>query len=402
MSGQAGWVARCTLRLGLLLGGVAVVWGAHEAASGSAAHAAERPSGPLTATVGVLTHTLGTVLGLPASGPGEAPAAGSGDATAEPATPAAPAPAPGPDASGPTASAPASDSAAQVPAPDATAPKPDTPASGTPASGTGRPKAQPAPATPVTGRVVEAVVTPVHDHVLTPVTDVLRPVTDPVRDRVLAPVAEGLSPVTDPVKAGVLDPVADLLSPVVEPLRPILGPVWRGLEPVLDPLAPVLDPLSPVTDLLDPPAAPDPGSPPVPGEPGPVEPGPPAEPVHPADPAATPAPAAERAHDTPPDLGGPVLAAPAARTLTVVGTRWADPAQSRAPAAAGPAVHVTTTPAVPLPPHGLSHGGGTVHSEAADADANRWRLPTLAHRYARPTADPMPPSRTSRPGTRPA
>ncbi|MBF5029192.1 hypothetical protein IRY44_05490 [Micromonospora sp. ANENR4] len=355
-------MARCTLRLGLLLGGVAVVWGAHEAAFGSAAHAAERPSGPLTATVGVLTHTLGTVLGLPTSEPGEAPTAGSGGATAEPATPAASAPAP---------------------APDATTPKPDTPASGTPASGTGRPKAPPAPATPVTGRVVEAVVTP-------------------VRDRVLAPVAEGLSPVTDPVQAGVLDPVADLLSPVVEPLRPILGPVWRGLEPVLDPLAPVLDPLSPVTDLLDPPSAPDPGSPPAPGEPGPVEPGPPAEPVHPADPAATPAPAAERAHDRPSRLGGPVLAAPAARTLTVVGTRWADPAQSRAPAAVGPAVHVTTTPAVPLPPHGLSHGGGAVHSEAADADTNRWRLPTLAHRYARPTADPLPPSRTSRPGTRPA
>ncbi|MDW3848237.1 hypothetical protein NMK34_16650 [Micromonospora sp. BRA006-A] len=367
-------MARCTLRLGLLLGGVAVVWGAHEAASGSAAHAADgRPSGPLTATVGVLTDTLGTVLGLPTSGPGAAIPAGSGGTAAEPATPATSAPAA--DSATP---APASDSAAPAPAPDATTPKP-----GTPASGTGRPKAQPAPATPFTGRVVEAVVTPVHDHVLTPVTDVLRPVTDPVR-------------------AGVLDPVADLLSPAVEPLRPILGPVWRGLEPVLDPLAPVLDPLSPVTDLLDPPAAPDPGSPPAPGEPGPVEPGPPAEPVHPAGPAATPAPAAERAHDTPSRLGGPVVAAPAARTLAVVGARWADPAQSRAPAALGPAVHVTTTPAVPLPPHGLSHGGGAVHSEAADADTNRWRLPALAHRYARPAADPLPPSRTSRPGTRPA
>ena len=38
---------------------MAVVWGAHEVASGSAAHAADRePSGPLTATVVVLTHTL--------------------------------------------------------------------------------------------------------------------------------------------------------------------------------------------------------------------------------------------------------------------------------------------------------------------------------------------------------
>ncbi|MEE3921774.1 hypothetical protein V2I01_36440 [Micromonospora sp. BRA006-A] len=129
-------MARCTLRLGLLLGGVAVVWGAHEAASGSAAHAADgRPSGPLTATVGVLTDTLGTVLGLPTSGPGAAIPAGSGGTAAEPATPATSAPAA--DSATP---APASDSAAPAPAPDATTPKP-----GTPASGTGRPKAQPAP-----------------------------------------------------------------------------------------------------------------------------------------------------------------------------------------------------------------------------------------------------------------
>ncbi|MFI7505457.1 hypothetical protein ACIBSS_01450 [Micromonospora aurantiaca] len=402
MSERTGWMARCTLRLGLLLGAVAVVWGAHEVASGSAAHAADRePSGPLTATVGVLTHTLGTVLGLPTSGTGAAPSTGSGDAAAQPTTPAAPAPAPDPAAPGPAAPAPASDSAAPVPAPDAAAPKPGTPASGTPLPGTGRPNAQPAPAAPVTGRVVDAVVTPVRDHVLTPVTDGLRPVTDPVSDHVLAPVAEGLRPVTDPVRAGVLDPVADVLAPVVEPLRPILGPVWRGLEPVLDPLDPVLDPLSPVTDLIDPPAAPEPGSPPAPGEPvpGPAAPG---APIVPADPAATPAPAPERTHDTPPRLGGPVLAAPAARSLTVVGTRWVEPVRSRAPATVGPAAHVTTTPALPLPLDGVTHGGGAVHSEAADADANRWRLPTLTDGYARPAADPLPPSRTSRPGTRPA
>ncbi|KAB1905246.1 hypothetical protein J5U46_06625 [Micromonospora tulbaghiae] len=328
-------MARGTLRLGLLLGAVAVVWGAHEAASGSAAHAAERePSGPLTATVGVLTHTLGTVLGLPVSGTddGDAAPSGPGDAAASP----------------------------------------------------GRPHTPP---------VVEAVVTPVQDRVLTPVTDGLRPVTDPLRDHLLAPVADGLRPVTDPVTVGVLDPVADLLSPVVEPLRPILGPAWRGLEPVLDPL-------SPVTDLLDPPATPDPGSP-APGEPVP-EPSDPVVPVVPADPAATPAPAPGRAHDAPPRAAGPVLAAPAARTLTAVGTRWVDPVRSRAPAAVGPAAHVTTRPALPLPLDGVTHGGGAVHSEPADADANRWRLPALTHGYARPAADPLPPSRTSRPGTRPA
>ena len=66
MTRRIGWVAYYTLRLGLLLGGVAAVWGAHEVAAGSAAHAADRP--PLTATVETLTHTLGAVLGLPASG----------------------------------------------------------------------------------------------------------------------------------------------------------------------------------------------------------------------------------------------------------------------------------------------------------------------------------------------
>ena len=65
MTRRTGWVAHYTLRLGLLLGGVAVAWGAHEAAAGSAAHAADRP--PLTAAVEALTHTLDAVLGLPAS-----------------------------------------------------------------------------------------------------------------------------------------------------------------------------------------------------------------------------------------------------------------------------------------------------------------------------------------------
>ncbi|WBC08079.1 hypothetical protein [Micromonospora sp. WMMA1947] len=385
MSGRTGWVARYTLRLGLLLGGMAVVWGAHEVASGSAAHAADRPSGPLTATVGVLTHTLGTALGLPMSGTddGGAPPSGSGGATAGPTAPAAPVPDSGAPSPTPGVSAPAP-GPVQPAAPGKA--EPTAPGKAGPSAPGAVPAApaEPAPgrpggAAPVTGRVVEAVVTPVRDHML-------------------APVADGLRPVTGPVTVGVLDPVADLLSPVVEPLRPILGPVWRGLEPVLDPLDPVLDPLSPVTDLLDPP---EPGPPAAPDEPvpGPADPG---TPVVPADPAATPAPAPApgRAHDTPPR--GPVLAASAARTPTVVGARWVDSVRSRAPATVGPAAHVTTAPALPLPLDGVTHGGGAVHSEPADAHANRWRLPALTHRYARPAAEPLPPSRTSRPGTRPA
>ncbi|MET7467796.1 hypothetical protein ABZU22_18980 [Micromonospora sp. NPDC005222] len=115
----------------------------------------------------------------------------------------------------------------------------------------------------------------------------------------------------------------------------------------------------------------------------------PADRVGPADPAgpvASPAPAPARAGDTP----------PAAYSLTAASTRWVGPARSRAPAA-----HATTGPAVP-PHERVTHSGGAVHSEVADADANRWRLPTLTHRYAPTAAEPLPPSRTSRPDTRPA
>ncbi|WP_018784194.1 hypothetical protein [Micromonospora sp. CNB394] len=73
----------------------------------------------------------------------------------------------------------------------------------------------------------------------------------------------------------------------------------------------------------------------------------------------------------------------------------------RTPSAAGPPENITTTPALP-PLDGLTHGVSAPHSEAATADANRCRLPTPPHGYARPAANPLPPSRTSRPGIRPA
>ncbi|WP_439427505.1 hypothetical protein [Micromonospora sp. LA-10] len=377
MTRRTGWVAHYTLRLGLLLGGVAAVWGAHEVAAGSAAHAADRP--PLTAAVETLTHTLGTVLGLPTSG----------SDGVEPAPAAAP-------ASGTTA--PASDTT--VPARAA-----DAPASGTAASGTASPgkavATAPAAATPVTGRVVEAVVTPVRAHVLTPVTEGLRPATDPVREHLLTPVTEVLRPLTGPVTTDVLEPVADVLSPVVEPLSPILGPVWRGLEPVVAPLDPVLDPLSPVTDLLDPPAPPLPGpvDPTDPTDPaGPADPAEPAEPAAPAVPAgpAAPAPTAAPARVS---VSVPVAFDPQARAFAVgplgAAVRTGTPAVRTA-------ADFAPTPVAPQPFDGASHAGGSVHSEAADADACRWGLPTLAHQYGRPAHERLPASRTSRPGTRPA
>ncbi|MEV4695844.1 hypothetical protein AB0K27_32565 [Micromonospora echinospora] len=323
MTRRTGWVAHYTLRLGLLLGGVAAAWGAHEVVAGSAAHAADRP--PLTAAVETLTHTLGTVLGLPTSGSDDV----------EP----------------------------------------------TPAAAPTTPEAVPAAATPV--------------------TEGLCPATGPVRDHLLTPVAEVLRPLTGPVTTDVLEPVADVLSPVVEPLSPILGPVWRGLEPVVAPLDPVLDPLSPVTDLLDPPAAPVPG----PADPAdatdpadladPADPADLADPTGPADPAA-PAPTAAPARRS---AGVPVAAYPQTRAFAV-GPQGA--AVRTGTPAVRTAADFAPTPVAPQPFDGASHAGGAVHSEAADADACRWGLPTLAHQYGRPAHERLPASRTSRPGTRPA
>ncbi|MEU1689806.1 hypothetical protein ABZ452_31340, partial [Micromonospora sp. NPDC005707] len=63
MTRRGGRLTRVALRLGLLLGGVAVAWGAHEAATDSAAHAADRPPAtPLTAVVDLLGDTLSPVL----------------------------------------------------------------------------------------------------------------------------------------------------------------------------------------------------------------------------------------------------------------------------------------------------------------------------------------------------
>ncbi|MEU2637220.1 hypothetical protein ABZ591_21895, partial [Micromonospora fulviviridis] len=84
MTRRGGRLTRVALRLGLLLGGVAVAWGAHEIAAGAAAQAAERPpAGPLTAAVGLLTDTLNPLLGAVTTPPtsAEAPAGAAPGAT---------------------------------------------------------------------------------------------------------------------------------------------------------------------------------------------------------------------------------------------------------------------------------------------------------------------------------
>ncbi|MGW4297058.1 hypothetical protein ACWEH1_29040, partial [Micromonospora chersina] len=79
MTRRGARLTRVALRLGLLLGGVALAWCAHEVAAGAAAHAAERPpSGPLTAAADLLTDTLHPLMGavttpLTSAAPGGAP-----------------------------------------------------------------------------------------------------------------------------------------------------------------------------------------------------------------------------------------------------------------------------------------------------------------------------------------
>src|SRR5690349_16405665 len=75
MTRRGGRWTRVALRLGLLLGGVVVAWGAHEAAATAPAHAADRPpAAPVDAAVDLLTGILRPVLeaGAPPPAP-EAP-----------------------------------------------------------------------------------------------------------------------------------------------------------------------------------------------------------------------------------------------------------------------------------------------------------------------------------------
>ncbi|SCF01957.1 hypothetical protein GA0074695_2903 [Micromonospora viridifaciens] len=63
MTRRGGRWTRVALRLGLLLGGVVVAWGAHEAATSSAAYAADRPpAAPVDAAVDLLTGVLRPIL----------------------------------------------------------------------------------------------------------------------------------------------------------------------------------------------------------------------------------------------------------------------------------------------------------------------------------------------------
>jgi hypothetical protein len=444
MTRRGGRLARVVLRAGLLLGGVAAVWGVHEVATGTVAQAADRPpAAPLTAVVDLLTGTLSPVLDV-VTPPGS-------DAPADP--PPAPDERPGPehragtppdrgatgrpqgrDAASATGPGTARDGgrrpADRRPAPDArhegrrSAPdlrhdgRPavsDTRRTAPAARGDARRPADPrrAPSRPDRraggGGGLDAALDPVRTGVLDPLTGALRPLTDPLRDAVLAPVAGTLRPVTDPLRDGVLAPVAGALAPVTRPLAPVLAPVWRALEPVRRPLDPVLTPLTPVTDLLDPPAGPvttPPPPTPPPGTPAPPAGGPaggPADgpaPHRPADAPRAPAAATDHAagpHARPVTTGdGRSAAAGAARHHDGGTGRSSRPQPLRS--------DLDPIPASPAAPAGSGAAGpsGSGHGAAAVTGPASWVPPALVGHRGAPAGGPPPASRSPRPGTRPA
>ncbi|GHJ52902.1 hypothetical protein Nm8I071_22090 [Nonomuraea sp. TT08I-71] len=397
MTRRVGRWTRVALRLGLLLGGVIVVWGVYEAAATTTASAADPslpapvgavvrattatrpPSGPVNGAVGLLGDVLRPVLDAAAP---PAPQASISDAV-----PSAPPVKSGPGSlTSPARTAPSRPTANQAAA-----------RSGRVSTPTSRPTGRPARLvrTPV-GEAPRPITPADRPGALTPVADALSPVTDPVRADVLGPVADALSPVTGPVRAVALVPVAGVLGPVVRPLAPVLSPVWHELEPVLDPLDPVLETLEPVTGLLDPPStAPSVTAPPV------------------------TAPSTGTA-------GGPVTGAgpDGAESAVAAGSALTGPFSG--PAAAGPWTGRDSTsrvsslprvarpdgrhplrpdadsaPAAPTPGTSGSGAFGAVHG-SADAPTVPWTPPIFAGRRCPPSSGDALASRSPRPGTRPA
>lgn len=351
MARWGGRWTRVALRLGLLLGGVLAAWGVHEAAATPAAHAADRPpAAPVDAAVDLLTGVLRPILSTTAPPAPE----GLTDHTAPGIPPSA------------ADRQPAADRPPARPANQVTSPPP-------------RPVQV---ATPKPAAVNRPAIRAGDGEVLAPVGDVLRPVMEPVRAGVFTPVSEVLRPVAAPVRAGVLAPVAHSLSPVTQSLAPILSPVMRELEPVLEPLDPVLEILDPVTDVLDPPIGPSATSSPAPTPIGTVG-------VLVADAGSVGEPAGP--------VAGPGLASTSTGRHTAyprhhVGSDGRYPFQPDA----------GSMPAMPAPGTSGSGLSGTAHGGPADAPLSVWTPPSLAGRCCHPTGEDALPSRSPRPGTRPA
>ncbi|MET8908852.1 hypothetical protein [Micromonospora sp. NPDC004551] len=463
MTRGGGRLTRVALRLGLLLGGVAAVWGVHEAAAGSAAQAAERPpsgavrllTGTLSPVLDAVNHSISGAASAPVSGDRAGARPDRRVVTRPDGRTAAPATRPGsartwgsagrrtaPDArhhdrrSAPSArhdgrrsgadarhagrrSAPNTRHEARRSGADARheARRSNADAHGARWSradsrdGTRRPvdprRAATGPERRAGGGLGKALA-PIRAGVLDPAAGALRPVTDPVRDRVLAPVAGALRPVT-------------------RPLGPILSPVWRAVEPVRRPLGPILAPLTPVSDLLHPPrgpvTTPPPGTNP-PGKPPGTLPSasPPGKPPGtlpsaspPADAAGTTGRADRPAPRGSADTSGVPAhanghAAEADAGLATRGPsdaiRTARPGQagSGQPSRPGPTqTDVDRTPALPAPPGSAAAGSpGAGHGVTAVVGATPWAPPVLTGGRSGRADDPAPASRSPRPDTRPA
>ncbi|MEV4656656.1 hypothetical protein [Micromonospora sp. NPDC049301] len=362
MTRRAGRVTRFALRLGLLVGGIVAVWGAHEIGTTAAAYAAEPPpAAPVEAAVDLLGGVLGPILGTSTPPPARE---GTADATAPgiPPSGAAPSRTPARAESRP---------ANQVTPPPAHPVQVGTPEAA--ADGVRR------PATPPRG-----------GRVLAPVVDVLRPVTEPIRAGVITPASEVLRPVTDPVRAIVLAPLVDALNPATQPLAPILSPVWRELEPLLTPLAPLPGSQAPVTDRPDPPTGPTATAPAPSASIGTVDDlvsdagagcctGSVGELARPASGPALPSTSAAR--HSPTELSSPLV---------------------RPDLPYPPRPDMDSTPAMPAPGNSGPGHSGTVHGDPSDAPTATWAPPTMAGSRCHPTDGDSLPSHSERPGTRPA
>ncbi|NES27476.1 hypothetical protein GCE86_12575 [Micromonospora terminaliae] len=398
MTRRGGRLTRAALRLGLLLGGVAVAWGAHEIANAAAAHAAERPP-----AVDRLTDVLNPVLDRvkPLLSPGRAVAdphrAGSAPAPTGRAD--RPRERSRPDHRADTRRA---DRRAATPR-ERSRPRPGhraDPRKGghraAPAArpGSGRDDGRRAGPERDRGAPPGVVVTPVRARVLEPVTGALRPVIGRLRHGEPAPAAGDARP----VGPGVLTPVGRVLAPISKRLPPGLDPVWQALKRLGEPLGHALEaikpakPSKPVTGVPDPPA-------------GPVT----------APPAATPSPpAAERT--TPDEPTGPVDE-PGRTWAGAVGAdahgsavrRPADATAVASPEPAGaerprlPRPDRDRAPATPVPAgNGGVGSSGAAHGDTAATSATVWVPPILTGRRCHAADGPARASHSPRPGTRPA
>ncbi|GIJ12136.1 hypothetical protein ACFFMR_23125 [Micromonospora andamanensis] len=434
-------LVRAVLRLGFLTVLAGAAWCAYDAASAAPARAAEKPpaatqDGPVTRTADLVRDLLTPVLaanrpapepvappppqvadpprppssderpGRPAPAPpptGDAPAEPPGrQVPAGPADQAPPGGQPGPPAAGPaelpapaggqppqdTASPPVATTPAGS-APLSTDPTTSGPAPSHPAS----PRAAPdrADQAPPADRVAGPPAPSPHDRSAETVARLLEPLPEAVRDEVAAVVAAA-GPLTDPLLA-VLEELlgSGSLDSVVGGLDPVLAPILDLLEPVLDVLPPADGPPQPAPV----PTPADPGTQP---EPDPVE--PPGAGVDPVPPVAP-----VRAHpgqDT-------ARLVRSADQITRHGHRGSPASLSRSIEAGGQhdrdrqAERPSGQP--PLSPAPGTSGAEQTpisHSGSADTAAAGWSPPAVSSRLTRLPPTRHRPSRSPRPGSRPA